>query len=79
MISQTLWTKNLKHYGGIQQIRWVASQKRALKSLLDNYEVTCIHLGDIASKEARGDDAAGAKGYLKEIKYSLLLNKIHCL
>ena len=58
--------KELKHYGGIKQVRWVASQERALKSLLDNYAVTCLHLEDIASR--KGEDGARAKGYLKEMK-----------
>lgn len=58
--------KEVKHYGGVQQVRWVASQQRALKSLLDNYEVTVVHLEEIASK--RGEDAARAKGYIQELK-----------
>ena len=30
----------LKHYSGLKAVRWVASQNQALKSLLDNYEIT---------------------------------------
>ena len=41
--------QELKHYGGVQQIRWVASQNRALKALLDNYDSTIYHLTEIAS------------------------------
>lgn len=54
--------RELKHYGGIQQVRWVASQHRALKALYDNYEVTVIHLQEIAS--GRDDNSDKAKNYL---------------
>ena len=73
-IAETL-DKELKHYGGVQQVGWVASQNRALRALLDNYEVTCIHLGDITSKT--NEDAAKARGYLQELKTEKFLCFLH--
>ena len=67
--------KELKHYGGVQQVRWVASQNRALKSLLENYEVTCIHLGEIGTSNS--EDAAKARGYLQELKTKKFLCFLH--
>ena len=67
--------KELKHYGGVQQVRWVASQNRALRALLENYEVTCIHLGEIGTKSI--DDAAKARGYLQQLKTKRFLCFLH--
>ena len=67
--------KELKHYGGVQQIRWVASQKRALQALLDNYEVTLIHLQEIAS--GRDDNSDKAKNYLKHLTTEKFLTFLH--
>ena len=57
---------DLAHFGGIQQIRWVASQQRALNALKKNYEATCLHLQNIASLE--NTDAAKARGLLLRLK-----------
>ena len=67
--------KELKHYGGVQQVRWVASQNQALRALLENYEVTCIHLGEIGTKSI--DDAAKARGYLQQLKTKRFLCFLH--
>ena len=46
--------ESLSHFAGIQQIRWLASQHRALKALLKNYIATCTHFADIAASKDRG-------------------------
>ena len=58
---------HLAHFGGIQQVRWVASQKRALIALKKNYEPTCLHLENIADSSSKSD-ANKAKGLLKRLK-----------
>ena len=67
--------KELKHYGGVQQVRWVASQNRALKALLDNYEVTVIHLEEIAS--GKDETADKAKNYLNNLTTERFLTFLH--
>lgn len=67
--------QELKHYGGVQQIRWVASQKRALTALLNNYDITIVHLEDIAS--GRDESSVKAKAYLKELKSERFLTFLH--
>ena len=57
----------MAHFGGIQQIRWVASQQRALNALKKNYGSTCHHLENIAASSAK-NDAAKAKGLLTRLK-----------
>ena len=57
----------LSHFGGIQQIRWVASQQRALCALHNNYGPTCSHLENIATTSTKSD-ATKAKGLLKKLK-----------
>ena len=65
--------KQLKHYGGIQQIRWVSSQNRALKALLDNFQVTVIQFEEITHRK---DDVAGrAKAYISIVK----TDKVSCI
>ena len=59
--------ENLAHFGGIQQIRWVASQQRALIALKKNYEVTCLHLQNIITSSTKSD-ASKAKGLLNRLK-----------
>ncbi|XP_067654440.1 zinc finger protein 862-like [Haliotis asinina] len=67
--------KELKHYGGIKEVRWVASQHRALKSLLDNFEVTVVHLGEIAS--GKDESSAKARNNLAELKSRRFLKMLH--
>ena len=67
--------QELKHFGGVQQIRWVASQNRALKALLNNYEITCIHLEEIGSHT--DENSQKAKGFLKELKTKRFLSFLH--
>ena len=67
--------QELKHFGGVQQIRWVASQNRALKALLNNYEITCIHLEEIRSHT--DENSQKAKGFLKELKTKRFLSFLH--
>lgn len=62
-IAQNL-DQELKHFGGLQQIRWVVIQNRALTALSYNFEITCIHLEEIGSH--RDENCQKAKGYLKE-------------
>ena len=57
----------MAHFGGIQQIRWVASQQRALNALKKNYGSTCHHLENIAASSTK-NDAAKAKGLLRRLK-----------
>ena len=64
--------KELKHFGGIQTIRWVSSQHRALKPLLDNFETTIDHLEHIATKS--DENGQKAKGFLKEMKSNRFLS-----
>lgn len=65
----------LKHYGGVQLIRWVASQHRAVKALYDNYEVTEIHLQEIALGKDENSDKA--KNYLKHLTTDRFLTFLH--
>ena len=58
---------DLAHFGGIQQIRWVASQHRALLALKKNYEPTCSHLENIAASSTK-NDSAKARGLLTRLK-----------
>ena len=67
--------QELKHYGGVQQIRWVASQNRALKALLDNYDITIAHLEEVAS--GRDDNAPKAKAYLKDMRSERFITFLH--
>lgn len=69
--------QELKHYGGVQQVRWIASQNRALKALLDNYAITMIHLQDIAT--GKDDSASKARGYLNEMKTERFITLLHFL
>ena len=69
--------QELKHYGGLQTVRWVASQNRALKALLENYEITLMHLEEITT--AKDDNASKAKCYLKEMKTERFLMFLHFL
>lgn len=73
-IAQSL-DQELKHFGGVQQIRWVASQNRALKALLNNYEITCIHLEETGSRN--DENAQKAKGFLKELNTERFLSFLH--
>ena len=73
-IANTL-DQELKHFGGVQQIRWVSSQHRALKALLNNFEITCVHLEAIGS--GRDENAAKARGFLKEMKSDRFLMFLH--
>ena len=66
--------QELKHYGGVQQIRWVASQNRALKALLD-YDITIAHLEEVAS--GRDDNAPKAKAYLKDMRSERFITFLH--
>lgn len=68
--------QELKHYGGLQQICWVASQNRAVKAILDNYVVTTLHLQDIISI-GKDDNANKARGYLKEMKTERFVSFLH--
>ena len=74
-----LLDRELKRYGSVQQIRWVASQNRALTALLD--DITVVHLEDIAS--GRDESSANAKAYLKEMKserfLTFLRSMIDCI
>ncbi|CAL4059898.1 unnamed protein product, partial [Meganyctiphanes norvegica] len=54
--------QDLAHFGGIQQIRWVASQRRALQALHKNYVATCSHFEDIASTSIK------VKGLLQKLQ-----------
>ncbi|MES9884373.1 MAG: hAT transposon family protein [Sedimenticola sp.] len=74
-IAMTL-DQELKHYGGVQQIRWVASQNRALKALLDNYDITLVHLQEITSG-GNSDVANKARNYLNEMKTERFLTFLH--
>ena len=67
--------ESLAHFGGIQQIRWVASQRRALKALLKNYVATCTHFADIAASKDRG--AVKAKALLKKLQSPKFLTFLH--
>ena len=59
--------EQLSYFGGIQQIRWVASQHRALCALHNNYGSMCSHLETIATLSNKSD-AAKAAGLLKRLK-----------
>lgn len=64
-VAEMLEIKLLK-YGGIQNIRWVASQARALKSLVLNFNATLLHLEDIAQRSKK--ESATAKNLLKTLR-----------
>ena len=68
--------QDLKHYGGVQQVRWVASQNRAQNSLLENYELTVVHLQDIAST-SKDESAQKAKGFLTAMRTERFLTFLH--
>ncbi|XP_063609950.1 zinc finger protein 862-like [Penaeus indicus] len=74
-IAQILDDK-LVHYGGIQQIRWLASQERALKALSTNIKTTIVHLEDIASTGNR-KDSAEANGILKHLQTTKFMKYLH--
>ena len=57
----------LARFGGIQQIRWVASQERALIALKKNYDATCLHLENISTSSTKAD-ATKARGLLNRLK-----------
>ena len=57
----------MARFGGIQQIRWVASQERALIALKKNYEATCLHLENISASSTKADGTK-AKGLLNKLK-----------
>ena len=65
----------MKHYGGVQQIRWVASQNRALKALLDNYDITIAHLTEIAA--GRDESSQKASAYLRDMKSERFITFLH--
>lgn len=67
--------KQLRHVGGLQQIRWLSSQLRALEALKVNWEVTIMHLEDIAS--GKDETAARATGLLKEMKTLKFVTVLH--
>lgn len=68
--------QELKHYGGVQQIRWVASQNCALKVLLDNYDITMTHLQEIISA-GNSEPSNKAKNYMNEMKTERFLTFLH--
>ena len=59
--------QQLAHFGGIQHIRWVASQSRALKALINNYAITCTHFEYIAANSTT-TQASKVRGLLTRLK-----------
>ena len=66
---------HLAHFGGIQAIRWVSSQHRALQALHTNYTATCEHLDNIAVSGSK--DSAKACGLLRKLKSSKFITFLH--
>ena len=54
-----LLEESLAHFGGIQQCRWIASNRRALQSLKTNYKSTCSHLQNIVENIPKDAPKAG--------------------
>ena len=69
--------QELKHYGGPKAVRWVASQNRTLKSLLDNYEITIIHLEEITN--ATDNNANKSQNYVRQMKTEQFRMFLHFL
>ena len=65
----------LEHFGGIQAIRWISSQHRALESLRKNYTPTCSHLQNIVENVPR--DAAKASGLLRKLRSAKFITFLH--
>lgn len=59
--------EDLKHYGGVKEVRWVASQTSALRSLLDNYEIAA----------GRDEVPAKARNNLAGVKTEKFLKMLH--
>lgn len=67
--------ENLKHFGELQQIRWVASQNRALVALKENLSPTIMHLEHITHD--KDEHSKKAHGYLAELKSKKFLLFLH--
>ena len=67
--------QSLSHFGGIQNIRWVASQRKALQALIRNYPATCSHLQMIA--ETSSCDSSKAIGLLRRLRSPKFLTLLH--
>ena len=66
---------DLVHFGGIQGIRWVSSQHRALHALYTNYTATVEHLDSIAVNGSK--DSAKACGLVRKLKSSKFITFLH--
>ena len=67
----------MAHFGSIQHIRWVASQRRALKALISNYVVTCSHFEDIVAENSTKAFGAKVKRLLAILKSPKFLIFLH--
>ena len=64
-----------KQFGGIQTIRWAASQLRALEAILNNWKITVEHLNQIAA--SKDENAAYAKGLRDQMLSLKFLRHLH--
>lgn len=59
-------------------MRWISSKTRALTALAKNYPIIVTHLEDVSSQKS-GEEAARAKGYLKELKSVKFVAMLHSM
>ncbi|XP_078518519.1 zinc finger protein 862-like, partial [Lissotriton helveticus] len=67
--------EQLQHFGGLQQIRWVASQHRAVTALKTNWEATVLYLEHLAT--GTDEYSNKAKGLLHDMKSEKFLYFLH--
>ena len=70
--------EDLAHISGVKQVRWLASKTRAIKSLLQNLPMISSHLEHAASRNS-SDEAAKAKGYLREVSSVKFVMMLHAV
>ena len=58
--------KTFRQFGGLKNVRWLASKDCALSIIERNYSVCLIHQENIA--ESNDKNAATAKGHVKDLK-----------
>uniref|UniRef100_A0A8C4NB63 TTF-type domain-containing protein n=1 Tax=Eptatretus burgeri TaxID=7764 RepID=A0A8C4NB63_EPTBU len=69
--------RDLAHFSAIKQVRWLASNTRAVVAVYKNLNVVVQHLEEVAS--GKGDDAAHVNDCLMRISTQSFLQTLHIM
>ena len=67
--------ETFRQFGGLKNVRWLASRDRALDIIIINYKALVMHQENLA--ESKDKNAAAAKGHVKELKSMWFLAYSH--